>query len=79
MGVTILAEAGLSECAGHLETPVCKQMNDEMTIFFGLLFGIPTLLVVVAVVVVVVRARRSIGRLRNEDLGTAPSPIGPHR
>ncbi|WP_256465180.1 hypothetical protein [Tsukamurella sp. PLM1] len=29
MAVTILAEAGLSECAGHFESPVCKQVNDE--------------------------------------------------
>lgn len=51
--VSILAEAGLSECA---RAPECAQDLDVgMTIFFGIFFGVPVLLMVAVIVFFLVR------------------------
>ncbi|MGZ9828000.1 hypothetical protein ACXYTP_13920 [Tsukamurella ocularis] len=51
--VPILAESGLSECA---RTPECAQdMDAGMTIFFGIVFGVPALLIVAVIVFFLVR------------------------
>ncbi|MET9325296.1 hypothetical protein [Tsukamurella sp. NPDC003166] len=42
------------------EVPVCKEMNDELTVFFAVFFGVPLLLIVAGIVFFLVRvlARR---------------------
>jgi hypothetical protein len=51
--VSILAESGMSECA---RVPECAQdMNAGMTVFFGIFFGAPVLLMVAVIAFSLVR------------------------